>query len=632
MALPCVRLGSVRLLSRDLYRFLCRNTSHQAAAAAEEINIPKKKTWDKTAVLQALAYTVTHDPTTVGYKFHDDPYLSPKSSADYQLYSTTKESGKNAAKYILDMYPNLFEKDIAEPHIPCLMPQSVQPQIEEISEEALRERIQFRRVQDSVNLYDQLLQAGTPPSVETTNRLLDLLCFYGDKEPSLESQENPEKSGNAKNPGFKGAPQVSWRDNNNAERIFNLMPEKDEHSFRAMIRGMVKHGASSKAFSMYTDLLNNRLTGDVHTFNALIIATPKINSERKKRWALIADLLNQMVQQKVQPNLYTFNALLNAMKNTGAKDLALQMIMEMKALRIGNMLPQAEILEDILQAIDGKSFTAQDPDDVKFFLEAIRVCLETKDLDLAYKVDALKNTGDNWKLLGNRGLQALYYGRLFSIICLLESVDVALKWYRAHIPSRFYPNTMGIVNFLQIIEMENRLELIPEIWKDVRLIGHLNKDNLIQEFLQVMARGKQNPELQVEFANIAAFVKSRYEAPSQLKWSSALLGNIAILLCRAGRMEEVWKTLKIFRTQNLVPRPHVMEELLDCTRTLGNASVAIDLVQLAVGYHLPNTAKLAQTVLEDFTLSEEQRITLQDVAQHSSTSSSSSSSSDSDQE
>ncbi|XP_040191388.1 pentatricopeptide repeat domain-containing protein 3, mitochondrial [Rana temporaria] len=657
MALPCVRLGALRLRSGALYRFLCRSSSHQAAAAAEEIDIPKKKTWDKTAVLQALAYTVNHDPTSAGYSFQDDPYLLPRSNADYNIYSMSKESGRNAAKYIVNMYPNLFENNIAEPLIPLLMPENVQPQIEAISEEALTERIKLRKVKESVDLYDQLLQAGTPPSIETANRLLDLLCFYGDGDPASESQPNPdqenETTNGQKNLGFQNMPEVKrWRDNNNAERIFNLMPEKDAHSFRTMIRGMVKHAAFSKAFDMYTDLLNNRLTGDVHTFNALITAVPRVKIDSREKWASMVDLLNHMIRQNVQPNLLTFNSILKSLRKTNLKGIAVQTLNEMKALNIepslatfshllvvfyrpGDFSGQAEVLDDILPKIQGKCFTAQDPDDVKFFAEAVRVCLETKDIEMAYKLDAVKNTGDNWKLLGNRTLVSYYYGKFFNILCLLESLDVVLKWYRENIPSRFIPNIKGIVDLLQVIEMENRFELLPQIWKDVTLIGHSNKDELLREFLQIMTREKQNPELQNEFANIAASIKSIYEAAgsssSHLKSSATTLGDIAILLCRAGRSEETWATLKFFRSQNLVPGLHVIDELLDCARASGGTSVAFDLVQLAVSYSLPNTAKLAQTVLDEFTLTEEQRITLQDLTPDSG-SSTSSSSSDSDRD
>lgn len=42
----------------------------------------------------------------------------------------------------------------------CLMPVTLTPQLEGVNEEALRERINLRMVKASVDLFDQLLQAG----------------------------------------------------------------------------------------------------------------------------------------------------------------------------------------------------------------------------------------------------------------------------------------------------------------------------------------------------------------------------------------------------------------------------------------------------------------------------------------
>ena len=42
----------------------------------------------------------------------------------------------------------------------CLMPEYFEPQIEEISEAALQERIKLKKVKASVDIFDQLLQAG----------------------------------------------------------------------------------------------------------------------------------------------------------------------------------------------------------------------------------------------------------------------------------------------------------------------------------------------------------------------------------------------------------------------------------------------------------------------------------------
>lgn len=52
------------------------------------------------------------------------------------------------------------------------MPETVAPHLEEVSEEALRERVQLRKVTAAVELYDQLLQAG---SYTTLQRHLPVL-------------------------------------------------------------------------------------------------------------------------------------------------------------------------------------------------------------------------------------------------------------------------------------------------------------------------------------------------------------------------------------------------------------------------------------------------------------------------
>lgn len=54
----------------------------------------------------------------------------------------------------------------------------------------------------------------------------------------------------------------------------------------------------------------------------------------------LQDLLKQMSQQKVQPNLQTFNAVLKALKHCGhqARPHALQTVSEMKALGIGKYI------------------------------------------------------------------------------------------------------------------------------------------------------------------------------------------------------------------------------------------------------------------------------------------------------
>ncbi|PNJ10233.1 PTCD3 isoform 2 [Pongo abelii] len=435
----------------------------------EEVVIPKKKTWDKVAVLQALASTVNR----------------------------------------------------------CLMPEYFEPQIKDISEAALKERIELRKVKASVDMFDQLLQAGTTVSLETTNSLLDLLCYFGDQEPSTDYHfqqteqsealevENDETSRRKAGHQFG----VTWQAKNNAERIFSLMPEKNAHSYCTMIRGMVK------------------------------------------------ELLRHMVAQKVKPNLQTFNTILKCLRrfHVFARSPALQILREMKAIGIepslatyhhiihvfdqpGDPLKRSSfIIYDIMNELMGKRFSPKDPDDDKFFQSAMSICSSLRDLELAYQVHGLLNTGDNWKFIGPDHHRNFYYSKFFDLICLMEQIDVTLKWYEDLIPSVYFPHSQTLIHLLQALDVANRLEMIPKIWKDSKEYGHTFRSDLREEILKLMARDKHPPELQVAFADCAADIKSAYESQhirqTAQDWPATSLNCIAILFLRAGRTQEAWEAL-----------------------------------------------------------------------------------------
>ncbi|XP_030166900.1 pentatricopeptide repeat domain-containing protein 3, mitochondrial isoform X1 [Lynx canadensis] len=539
----------------------------------EEVVIPKKKTWDKVAVLQALASTVNRDSTAAPYAFQDDPYLIPTSSVESRSFLLAKKSGENAAKFIINSYPKYFQKDTAEPHIPCLMPEYFEPQIEGISEAALKERIKLKKVRASVDMFDQLLQAGTTVSLETSNSLLDLLCYYGDQEPSADNhfqqsekseeleeaiEENNDKS---KKAGHQFG--VTWRAKNNAERIFALMPEKNSHSYCTMIRGMVKHRALVQALNLYTELLNNRLHADVYTFNALIEATAlSMNEKLEDKWNKILELLKEMAAQKVKPNLQTFNTILKCLRRfySFGRLPALQTFREMKAIGIEPSLAtyhyiiqlfyqhenpskgSSLIIYDIMNELKGKKFSPKDPDDDMFFQSAMRVCSVLRDLELAYQVHGLLNTGDNWKFIGPDHRRNFYYSKFFSLLCLMEQIDVTLKWYKDLIPSVFFPRSQTLIDLLQALDVANRLEVIPQIWKDSKEYGHSFRNALKEEILMLMARDRHPPELQVAFADCAADIRSTYESQDARQtapdWPANPLNYIAVLFLRGGRTQE----------------------------------------------------------------------------------------------
>ncbi|XP_014822466.1 PREDICTED: pentatricopeptide repeat domain-containing protein 3, mitochondrial isoform X2 [Poecilia mexicana] len=652
MAAPCRHVGhhiqkNGRFLRININQlFACRSFGLTSALqqqatdlhkeSKEAIVIPRKKSWNKEAVLEALASTVQRDPTAYPYQFQDDPYLSPRTSVEFKLFSLSQESGRAAAKYFVNSNPKLFTKDFAEPHIPCLMPESVALRLEEVSQEALEERISLRKVSAAVEMYDQLLQSGTAVSMETTHKLLDLICLYCDRDPvqegtpQTEDREEEEEDRRRKPMGRRAMDflKCTWKENNNAERIFNLLPERDARCYSALIRGMVKHGAYAKAFNLYEDLLNNRLSADVHVFNALISAVPDVRKKNNERWDLIAELLNQMNEQKVRPNLLTFNSVLKALRQCSflAKTFSPQILNEMKALGIAPSLATYEhiltvffyksassgpsnmaILQDVLMELEGTSFTCQDPNDVLFFATAMKLCLDNKDLELGYKVHSLVEVGENWRLLGDSYQQALYYGRFFNLLCLMEHIDVVLKWYSRIVPSLLYPNPQGMKNLLQALDTDSRLDLLPTIWKDIKSLGHDNKVDLVEELLCLMARDEHSAEVQESFAACALDVKSVFGERPKKEWSTSSLSHISILLLRANKLQKAWDMLQLFKDKNRVPSGALLSSFLTACRCSASPQRAVELVQLSAAFSLPTTPELAKRTLAEFELNDKQR-------------------------
>ncbi|KAK1804158.1 hypothetical protein P4O66_020199, partial [Electrophorus voltai] len=622
-----------------------KQPSSTVSGSEEKIIIPKMKTWNAEAVLQALASTVNRDTTASNYVFQDDSYLTPRTSREFKLYYLSQESGRNAAKYFINTFPRYFQKDFAEPHIPCLMPETLELQIDEVSERALTECIQLRKVKAAVDMFDQLMQMGSPVSLDLTNDLLDLICLYGDQEPAQDvppeqrTNDMGEKHDEIKIK--KGRPQrasdflkIVWGENNNAERIFNMMPEPNSCSYGALIRGMVKHGSIPKAFIMYNDMLNNQLTADVHTFNALISAAPYLKEKYSEKWDLIIDLLKQMAYQKVKPNVLTFNAVLKALQRCGAlgRVQAFPVLNEMKALGIAPSLASydhflgifykaasqaqehKEIIQEVLNEVSGKSFAAHDPDDVNFFMNTMKICLDTKDMEQAYKLHSLLDIGENWKLLGDSFHQSVYYGRFFNLLCMMEHVDVVLKWYRELSPSLFYPNSQRMRDLFQALDMDNRLDIIPQIWKDIKRMGHDNNTELVEEMLSLMARDKHKPEVQQSFAECALDVKTLYKQTDygrvQLNWSASSLSSITLILLAAGRIQQAWEILMLFKVTNRVPSEYLLKQFLDCIQMNNNSEQAVALVQISASFCLPLTSHLIKRVQQEFELNEEQKNTL----------------------
>lgn len=198
----------------------------------------------------------------------------------------------------------------------------------------------------------------------------------------------------------------------------------------------------------------------------------------------------------------------------------------------------------------------------------------------------------------------------------------------------FLPHSQIFIGLLQAVDVANRLEMVPQIWKDSKEYGHTFRGTLREEVLMLMARDKHPPELQVAFADCAADIKSTYEnqdaRQSALDWPANPLQYIAVLFLRGGRTQEAWKMLTLFKKHNKIPRNELLEEFMDTAKASSSTALAIEVVKLASAFSLPISESLAQRVMMDFTVDPEQKEALSNLTALNSSDGESSSDSDSD--
>lgn len=63
---------------------------------------------------------MNRDPTAPHYKYHDDPFLIPASNYAKRSFALAQESGRKAARWILQEHADLFQHKVADPFVEVL--------------------------------------------------------------------------------------------------------------------------------------------------------------------------------------------------------------------------------------------------------------------------------------------------------------------------------------------------------------------------------------------------------------------------------------------------------------------------------------------------------------------------------
>lgn len=304
---------------------------------------------------------------------------------DKRSFALAKESGRNAARYFLDKYPHLFYRDDAEPKVEAFHFKEVYSPEMTFDVQDLNIAITKREVTNATIAYKALVeqQKQTIDTVTQMN-LFKLVSFYNNQDP-IDCDLSVEAN------WFKRYQQLkkSWKDNELADQLFvELEKVEPQAATSVYVQALVLYGHMNKAFDVYNKYLdqNHEKPLDVGAFNAIIRSVAYVRDSGESRQELLNIVLNKMSQLNVNPNLSTFNRVLEVLARNsyrkGTLNEVKKVLNEMKELQVRPSLatyyyvlrcfyPEKRYsnstLNKIMEAIKDSSFVYSEPDDCKKF-------------------------------------------------------------------------------------------------------------------------------------------------------------------------------------------------------------------------------------------------------------------------
>lgn len=448
----------------------------------------------------------SQDDSAPHYKYHDDPFLIPKNFLNQRSFALSKESGRKAARFFLDKYPELFYRDDAEPKIPAFSYKDEYSPELEYEESDLINCIHSFQVLNAIQLYNDLKEKNVLISQKTIQSLLELVCFYNCNERS--DPEYLEESWFGRDEP-ENMQRKLWNDASFANTLFKEM-EKSESAYSAMIRGLGKFNAGSQTFKMYQEAKERGFRLDTETYNHVIKIVPFVRETSDARWELADEVMVEMKSKGVMPNTSTFTELLQVIyRNTNwalGNVISLKLMSEMKKLKIHPSLAtfyylnlihhrtgsHSHILPSIIGEVEkmsaAKSLRLTHMKDFDFFPSVMKTCyMMYNDLDLGYRIHSLVESGNNQQFIGNGFGEQTYFQNFFLLIAENESFKNVLSWYEEYVPNIYGPSPTVLAAILRSIVVDQAYDQLPRFWNDI-VEMEMVKDKTLKAFISVLSQ------------------------------------------------------------------------------------------------------------------------------------------------
>lgn len=538
------------LLYRSINHFRSCHPIRCCAHSAEvkqnkTISIPDRIERGPTDILRALASTVKKDVTAPHYKYMDDPFLIPQSNLNRRAYALSRESGRKAAKYFMDNYPQFFFRDDAEPKIPAFSYKDSFGPETTVSESDMVACISCGEVQNTIQVFRNCQQQKVDLSDEVKQSLLQFLCFHNSQDTA-----DPEFMEERwfKNRDAGSEKKKKWIDDSVAEEVFLTMAVKTPEAINAMICGYSRHNASDKALSMFQDAKSNDIKLETEAYNHILKMVIFAKGSGDSRWEMILDILRDMRNTDTSPDLGTFNEILSVLSRQQtwrhAKNMALKITAEMNRLGIepslatfdhmlkiftydktGNAAP--EILYSIIDYLSGRRLQIRDPNDVLFFMRAMLICHENiSDVDLAYKIHDLLCTGENNKLIGDSYKESVYYQNFVKLMATSESMEQLMEFYEKYVPNTYIPDPDVMKAIIEAAAFHESYNNIPLLWSDCVSFEYVTRDNIMSAFVSAIVNANTSDDsIREKFVTVTEDMINRFDSHLKDSRSAAASGK-----------------------------------------------------------------------------------------------------------
>ena len=640
-------------LSLSSFRLYCSSEPFQPV-------IPARVERGPTDILEALASTVGKDFTAPHYRYHDDPWLIPYRLDSKRGFSLAKESGRNAAKFIMNQHPDLFEHNRieADPPATAFQPrarynrdnvtlellqnlgQSQHLSVGQLHIASLCFSVSSFQVEDSMLVYQLLKEKKKEIPAELYESLLQLVSFYNE-QPALEEGDQTRGIVSEK---------VDWTSGGFVETAYSEGSEASPAERMALLLGQGKHGG--KVWLTFKECQANNDHIPLEAFN-LIISRINKDSSLQNAVEQIQGFLQEMKTAGIAPNNETLISVLTVLdgfsktkEHDSACRRALDFLAEFRVLELefslgvykklldiyvpmGKARNSSSILAAIMEEIEGREFyPAQHQMDFWFFPTAMRVCNVQNNAKLAWKVDDFLNSGPHALLLSDFMMEQIYYTNFLSVVLQNDSLETAMGLYNKLVPHSSTPmyNFYGIL--LNTIHNTGGLQYLAKVWDDLILseYGSASKENQYKLTSQMMQILKSNnpanydltglSEVYVNITNkvFAHLVDGKDSKKLFLRFNNAAAGicnDALVVALREGDFELAARIVKFCVEEKNVMPGNLSDESLDsyvkaCV-SLEEREKVLEVVEYAVDVDSSAALQLGLTVTEHFQLDSEQR-------------------------